>query len=128
MKSGIVLIQKNPAKGNIVGNYCPIACVNLLRKLKTGIIADKLYQHLENENLLLAERKGGRHFFRSTKLELLIDTVVFMNFKRKETIVNRAWLDFRKSYDMVRHSWIMETLILIGAALNVIVQVKSFTR
>ena len=35
-KSRTVLIQKDPAKGNAVGNYRPTACLNLLWKLKTG--------------------------------------------------------------------------------------------
>ena len=48
VKSRIVLTQKDPAKGNAVGNYRPIACFNLSRKLKTSIIADKLYRNLEN--------------------------------------------------------------------------------
>ena len=45
VKSRTVLIQKDSAKVNAVSNYRPIACLNLLRKLKTGIIADKFYQH-----------------------------------------------------------------------------------
>ena len=72
VKSRTVLIQKCPANGNDLGNFEPIACLNLLRKLKTGIIADNLYQHLENENLILEEHKGCRHFFKGTKDQLLI--------------------------------------------------------
>ena len=48
-------VQNDPAKGNPVGNYRPISCLNLLWKLQTSIIADKLYQHPENENFLLEE-------------------------------------------------------------------------
>ena len=35
VKSRTVFIQKDPAKDNAVGNYQPIACLNLLWKLKT---------------------------------------------------------------------------------------------
>ena len=35
-------VQNDPAKGNPVGNYRPISYLNLLWKLQTGIIADKL--------------------------------------------------------------------------------------
>ena len=42
----------------------------------TIIIADKLCQHLENENLLLEEQKGCRHASRGTKGQLLIDKAV----------------------------------------------------
>ena len=61
MKSRTVLIQKDPARDNAVGNYWPIACLILLWKLKTGIITDKLYQNLEKENLLLEKQKGFQH-------------------------------------------------------------------
>ena len=44
-----VLIQKDPNKGNAVGNYRPIACLNLLWKLLTAILSDKLFVHLEKK-------------------------------------------------------------------------------
>ena len=47
-----VLIQKDPTKGNTVGNYRPIACLKLLWKILTGIITDKLIENLENQDLL----------------------------------------------------------------------------
>ena len=103
------LIQKDSAKGNAVGSYRPIACLNLLWRLKTGIIADKLYQHLKNENLLL-EQKGCRHVSTGTKDQFLIDKAVIMTCKRRKTNLNMAWFDFRKDHDMVSHAWI----IMIG--------------
>ena len=103
VKSKTVLIQKDPAKGNAVGNYRPIAFLNLLWKLKTSIIADKLYQY-ENENLLLEEQKGCQHASRGTKDQLLIDKDVIRNCKRRKTNLNMVWVDFRKSYDMVLHA------------------------
>ena len=73
LKRVTVLIQKDPANRNGVGNYRPIACLNLLWKLKTGTIARKLYQHLENENLIPEEQKACRHTSTDTKDQLLID-------------------------------------------------------
>ena len=101
VKSRTVFIQKDPAKDDAVGNYRPIACLNLLWKLKTGIIADKLYQHLENENLLLEEQEGCRHVSTGIKVQLLIDKAVIRNCKRRKTNLNMAWVDFRKTYDMI---------------------------
>ena len=97
------LIQKDSAKSNAVGNYWPIACLNLLWKLKTGIIADKLYQHLNNGNLLLKE-KECRNPSRGTKNQLLIGKTVIRNCKRTKTNLNMAWVDFRKAYDMALHT------------------------
>ena len=58
LKSRTVLIQKDPPTGNAIRNYQPKASLNLLWKLKTGIIADKLYQHLENENFVTRRAEG----------------------------------------------------------------------
>ena len=79
------LIQKDPTKGNAVGNYRPIACLNFLGKLLTGMIIDKLYEHLENQKLLPEEQKDCRRRSRSTKDQLLIDKVVIKNRKRRKT-------------------------------------------
>ena len=120
LKSRIVLIQKDPPTGKAILNYQPKASLNLLWKLKTGIIADKLYQHLENKNLLLEEQKGCRHASRGTK------EAVIKNFKRRETNQNKTWVDFRKACAMVPYAWIIKALKLIGHPLpKVIALLKS---
>ena len=53
VESRTVLIQKDERKGNAVGNYRPIPCLNLLWKLLTGIINEKVYNYLNQQNRLL---------------------------------------------------------------------------
>ena len=74
VRSRTVLIQKNPTNGDSVGNYISIACFNLLWKLLTGIITDKLYEHLENQDLLQEEQKGCWRRSHDTKDQLLVDS------------------------------------------------------
>ena len=52
-----VLCQKSPRKGNAVENYRPITCVPLMWKLLTGLIAEEMYDYLEQEKLLPKEQK-----------------------------------------------------------------------
>ena len=66
IESHTVIIQKDSTKGNAVGNYRPIACLNLLWKFLTGIITDKLNDHLENKDLFPKEQKGCRRRTRGT--------------------------------------------------------------
>ena len=113
------LLQKDPIKGNTVGNYRPIACLNILWKLLTSIITDKLYGHLENQDLLPKEQKDCRQRLCGTKDQLLIDKVVIKNCKRRKTTLNMAWIDFRKAYNMVSHSWMIKSLELVWAAKNI---------
>ena len=55
-----VLCQTDPRKGNAVENYCPITCLPLIRKLLTGVIAEEMYDYLEQEKLLPEKQKGYR--------------------------------------------------------------------
>ena len=54
------LCQIDPKKGNAVKNCCPITCLPLMWKLLTGVIAEEMYDYLEQEKLLPEEQKGCR--------------------------------------------------------------------
>ena len=63
-----ILVMKDSKKGTEVGNYRPIACLNLIWKLLTGIISDKTYDHLEENKLLPEEQKGSRRNAKGRKI------------------------------------------------------------
>ena len=44
-----------------------------------------------------------------TKEHLLVDKMVMRNCKSRKTNLAMAWIDYKKAYDMVPHSWILET-------------------
>ena len=54
-----VLLLKDKSKGNKVSNYMPINCLPLIKKWLTGIVADEIYNNLE-ENDLLPEEKSRK--------------------------------------------------------------------
>ena len=54
------LLQKDTSKENVASNYRPIICLSLMWKLLTGVIADQIYAHLDEEKLLPEEQKGCR--------------------------------------------------------------------
>ncbi|XP_063595812.1 uncharacterized protein LOC134772704 [Penaeus indicus] len=114
-----VLCQKDPAKGRAVDNFRPISCLPLMWKLLTGMIAEEMYGFLEREKILPDEQKGCRKGSRGTKDQLLIDKTVLKDCKRRKTNLAMAWIDYKKAYDMVPHSWIIECLELFGIAENV---------
>ena len=119
VKGRTVLIQKDPAKGRSASNYRPIACLPLMWKLLTGIFADKIYDHLHTNSLLPDEQKGCRKQSRGNKDQLLIDREVLKEARKKQRCLSMAWIDYKKAYDMVPHSWILETLRLTGVAENI---------
>ena len=70
------LLQRDNSKGNVASNYRPITCLPLIWKLLTGVIADQIYAHLDQEKLLPEEQKGCRKGFRGTNGLLYIDRAV----------------------------------------------------
>ena len=119
VKGRTVLLQKDPAEGNAASNYRPIACLPLMWKLLTGIFAEKIYEHLQENDLLPEEQKGCRKRSRGTKDQLLIDKAVLKDAREKKRDLSMGWIDYRKAYDMLPHSWIIETLNMIKIAKNV---------
>ena len=47
-----VLIQNDPVKGAQASDYGPFTCLPMMWKLLTGIMGEKLYQHLKSNGLL----------------------------------------------------------------------------
>ena len=119
VKGKTVLIQKDRAKGKAVSNYRPITCLPLMWKMLTGIFADKIYDHLQTNEILPDEQKGCRRNSRGTKDQLLIDRAVLKEAKAMKRALAMGWVDYRKAYDMLPHSWILESLGLIKVAKNI---------
>ena len=114
-----VLIMKDKSKGNSANNYRPITCLPLMWKLLTGLIAEEMYEFLEEKDLLPQEQKGGRKKCRGTADQLYIDQMVLKEVKRRKINVAMAWVDYKKVYDMVPHSWLEECFRIFGIASNV---------
>ena len=113
------LILKDVKKGSDVTNFRPITCLPLMWKVLTGIVSESVYHHLESEKLLPEEQKGCRKNSRGTKDQLMIDKMVMKNCKRRLTNLCVAWIDYKKAYDMVPHSWILACLRMFKLADNV---------
>ena len=55
---------------------------------------------------------------RGTKDQLLIDKLVIKNCKWRMTNLCLAWIDCKKAYDMVPHSWIIQCLQMFKISKN----------
>ena len=77
-----ILGLKDPSKGNAVDNFRPISCLPLMWKLMTGVIAEGMYEYLED--ILPEEQKGGRRR-RGANDQLLIDKAILKVCKRRCT-------------------------------------------
>ena len=85
-------------------------------KLLTGVIADQIYANLDQQNMLPEERKGCRKASRGTNDLVYIDGAVIKEVKSRNKNLAMAWIDYKKAYDMVPHSWLIECLELFGGS------------
>ena len=115
-----VLIQKDQAKGNQAANYRPITCLPILWKTLTGILAGKVYKHLEVNNLIPEMQKGCIRRSRATKDQLIIDQQILKDAKTRKKNLSMCWIDYQKAYDMVPHSWILKVMRAYGIADNIV--------
>ena len=118
-KGKTTLSQKDKSKGNIASSYRPITCLPLMWKLLTGVIADQIYGHLDQQKLLPEEQQGCRKRSRGTNDLLYIDRTVIKEVKSTKKKLAMVKIDYKKAYDMVPHSWIKECLDLFGVAENI---------
>ena len=52
--------------------------------------------------------------------QLLIDRASFRDSKKNHRNLGMAWVDYKKAYDMVPHSWVIESLRFAQVAQNII--------
>ena len=111
MTSGrTILIPKDPQKGSVPSNFRPITCLPIMWKLLTGIISEHVFCFLNRNELMPWEQKGCGRGSRGAKHHLLIDKAVMTDSRSRKRNLAMGWIDYKKAYDMVPHSWIKQIL------------------
>ena len=87
------LLQKDKSKASVASNYRPVTCLPLMWKSLTGVIADQIYAHSDQEKLLPEEQKGCRKGSRETNDSLYIDRAVIKEVKSRNKNLAMAWID-----------------------------------
>ena len=85
----------------------------------TGVIADQIYAHLDQEKLLPEEQKECRKGSGETNDLLYIDRAVITEVKYRNKNLAMVWIGYKKDYDMIRHSLIIECFDLFRVAENI---------
>jgi hypothetical protein len=91
-------------------NYRPITCLCTVYKIYTACIAEKIYKHLETNKLLAEEQKGYIKNSQGCKEQLIIDSVVLEQAHKDNQNLYIAYIDYRKAFDSVPHSWLIRIL------------------
>ena len=88
-------------------------------KLLTDVIADRMYEHIDQEKLLPEEQK------RCSKSSIGANDLVYIYkavIKEVKSINKNSavtWIDYKKAYDTIPNSWIIECLDFFGVVENI---------
>ena len=105
-------------------SYRPISYLPLTWKLMTGTIAESICNFLDVNDKLTVQQKGCQKKGKGTKYQLLIDKAILCDCRKRHTNLGMAWIDYKKAYDMVSHSWVLESLELVRVSGNILKFVK----
>ena len=81
-------------------------------KILTSIITERIYSSLDENNLFPAEQKGCKKGSYGCKDQLLVNKAILQEAKSRKKNLSTAWIDYRKAFDSLPHSWIEKTLQL----------------
>ena len=93
-------------------NYRPIALQNTMYKIYTVILAEFVTDHCEENKIITEEQAVAKRKSWGCIDQLLINKTVYDDVKKNRKNLCTAWLDYKKAYDNVPHSWIIESLRL----------------
>ena len=79
-------------------------------KIITAQIREEIYYSLTSRGLFPDEQKGCRKGSRGTAKFLYIDQHIINESKVRQKNLAKAWIDYKKAYDMVLHCWIINSL------------------
>ena len=109
-KGRTTLIQKEPNKGTAPNNYRLITCLPMMWIILTAQIREEIYHSLTSRGLFPDEQKGCCKGSRGTAELFYTYKHILDECKTRRKNLAVAWIDYKKPYDMVLHSWIINSL------------------
>ena len=82
----------------------------MMWKILTAQIRDEIYNSLTSRGLFPDEQKGCCKGSRRTAELLYIDQHILHESKTRRRSLAMVWFYYKKAYDMVPHSWIINSL------------------
>jgi hypothetical protein len=114
-----ILLPKNEQTQN-PKNYRPITCLPTMYKALTSVLTNRLYVYMSSSDLLPPEQKGCVRGSYGCKEQLLVNRMILESCHDKKRNLSTAWIDYRKAFDSVPHSWILKTMRLYNISPTII--------
>ena len=97
---------------HIAENYRPIALLNIMYKIYTSCITMFLTNHVQHNNIITNKQAGGKKGTWGTTQQLLTNKSILKEVKNSRRNLVIVWLDYRKAFDSISHSWLLQALKL----------------
>ena len=91
-------------------NQRPITCLNTIYKWITSVLLHFHNEHLNKYRLSQVDQRGAMKNSSGTVNNLLIDDVVMRDARMHHRNLFCYWVDVRKAFDSVSHSWLIKML------------------
>ena len=82
----------------------------LQHKLSISVIIKRTYSLLEQKVLLPCKQKGYQKGSYKYKDQILVKGMIIGTFQEKKRSFSKAWIDNRKVFNSVSHSWTLKAL------------------
>lgn len=106
----MVLIPKTETNSEDPAKYRPIACLTVMYKLYTAVLAERLAAQVERHSLIPPEQMALRRGKSGCMEALMIDLMISEDAKVMARDLAVAWVDYRKAFDSVCHKWLEHVL------------------
>ncbi|XP_044766273.1 uncharacterized protein LOC123322393 [Coccinella septempunctata] len=110
------------------GDYRPITCLPSVYKILTGVLAKYINKHLKEHNMMAEEQGGCRMKTKGCKELLVIDNIITKQARKKLRSISVAWVDYKKAFDSVPHTWLLKVLEMHGISQKVIELLKHLMK
>lgn len=120
LTTGITYILPKNQQTKNPENYHPITCLSTLYRIITSVISTIIYLHIESHNIMSEEQKGCKKNSLGCKEQLTIDTVILQQAEKEHRNLHICYIDYRKAFDFIPHSWLIQVLEIYKINPNVI--------
>ena len=89
-------------------NNRTITYFSTMYKFLTSVVTERTYNFLDVNNILPSEQKECKNGSYGCKDQLLLNKMLLENSRSCNRYLSTAWIDFRKAFDSVPHTWILK--------------------
>ena len=120
------LLPKNK-ETHIAKNCRPIVCINIMYELYTSCLNSFIVDHVYKNNIT-QEQAAGKCGVWGTLEQLLINKNIMQEVRKMRRNLTTIWLDYRKAFDSLPHSWLIKSLKLAKVPDNIINAIENLTQ